>query len=125
MKFTIEVDDTVPPEDQYDVLAWAVEWALAPKHRGWRTDGPVYEQGRVVGHWRVDGDSSTPAADTAPATPDWTRVAYVTHARTRVAEYLRQFRLLRDTGGVVHRVHTDPETEAAALTDADLAALLG
>jgi hypothetical protein len=42
----------------------------------------------------------------------------------RVAEYLRQFNRLRDTGGTIHDVHTDPETEAASLTAADLEAVL-
>lgn len=45
-------------------------------------------------------------------------------ARQRVQEYLRQFNLLRDTGGTVHNVHTDPEAEATSLTAADLQAVL-
>jgi hypothetical protein len=42
----------------------------------------------------------------------------------RVREYLRQFDRLRDTGGVVHNVHTDPEMEQVSLTSADLHELL-
>ena len=43
----------------------------------------------------------------------------------RVAEYLRQFDRLRDTGGIVHQVATDPEApEGVALMSADLHALL-
>lgn len=39
----------------------------------------------------------------------------------RVAEFLRQFRRLNDTGGVIHQVHTDPDAEPAQLTVTDLA----
>ena len=43
----------------------------------------------------------------------------------RVREYLRQFDRLRDTGGVVHQVATDPDApEGIALTSADLHAIL-
>lgn len=46
-------------------------------------------------------------------------------ARARVGEYLRQFKRLRDTGGVIHNVATDPEApEGVALTVADLEQVL-
>lgn len=45
-------------------------------------------------------------------------------ARTRVKEYLRQFDRLRDTGGVIHGVHTDPEAEPVNLTSKDLHAII-
>jgi hypothetical protein len=38
----------------------------------------------------------------------------------RVREYLRQSKRLQDTGGVIHSVHTDPESEAVSLTVSDL-----
>lgn len=42
-----------------------------------------------------------------------------------VTEYLRQFSRLKDTGGVIHSVWTDPESEAGAvLTEEHLRALL-
>lgn len=42
----------------------------------------------------------------------------------RVEEYVRQFKRLKDTGGTIHSVHTDPETEGATLMVADLEVLL-
>ena len=48
----------------------------------------------------------------------------MSNAAERVTEYLRQFNRLRDTGGTVHVVHTDPESEAVSLTSADLEAVL-
>ena len=45
-------------------------------------------------------------------------------ATERVQEYIRQFKRLRDTGAVIHSVHTDPKTEDAQLLLADVEALL-
>ena len=45
-------------------------------------------------------------------------------ATDRVQEYIRQFSRLRDTGGNIHIVHTDPNTEEATLTLIDLVTVL-
>lgn len=42
----------------------------------------------------------------------------------RVAEYVRQFGRLNDTGGTIHSVHTDPDVEGATLTLKDLQTVL-
>lgn len=46
-------------------------------------------------------------------------------AVARVTEYVRQFSRLQDTAGVVHSVHTDPETEGADLLLRDMRDVLG
>lgn len=43
----------------------------------------------------------------------------------RVQEFIRQFVRLRDTGGIIHVVHTDPEADEARLTLGDLDTVLG
>lgn len=45
----------------------------------------------------------------------------MTSATERITEFLRQFRHLKDTDGVIHQVHTDPDAEQATLTVTDLA----